>query len=88
MTNVTLRNDFHNTSCTIRTELNYVHYISSTIYPTSRQIKAAKRKLCGIKGCTCGGIRGPQEHNGKRLIVTEMPDIVAKAVCDWGAGRV
>lgn len=69
---VTLTNDFHNTDVTLRCEVLSHIYGEATIYPSESQIKRAKRELCGIDGCTCSdaaGCRGPQEHNGKRLIV-------------------
>lgn len=75
MANVTLRNDFHNSECTIRTEVLSHIYHTSTVYPTRSQIETANRKLCGIQGCTCGGIRGPQEYRGKRLIVDDSKAI-------------
>ena len=72
MTTVTLRNDFHNSSVNLRCEvLSHIHN-EATIYPTAGQIAKAKKALCDIDGCTCSGdagTRGPQEHNGKRLIV-------------------
>jgi hypothetical protein len=72
MTTVTLTNDFHNTSVNLRCEvLSHIHS-EATIYPTAGQIAKAKKALCGIDGCTCSndaGIRGRQEHNGKRMIV-------------------
>lgn len=55
MTTITLRNDFHNTSVTLRMKSGY---------PTASQVKRAWNTLCGIKGCTCGdvmGMRGPQD---------------------------
>lgn len=72
MSNVTLRNDFHCTSVILRCEtLSHMHG-ECTIRPNVSQIRKAKQSLCGISGCTCSddaGIRGPQDHNGKRLIV-------------------
>jgi len=66
---VTLRNDFHNTSVTLRCEvLSHIHN-ECVIYPTAGQLKRARRELCYQKDCTCGKIRGNQTYNGKRLIV-------------------
>jgi len=52
---ITLKNDFHNTSVTLRLRGNY---------PTASQVKRAKKVLCGISGCTCSnvmGMRGQQD---------------------------
>ena len=51
----TLRNDFHNSEVTIRAERGQELTLS--------QVLRARRALCGITGCTCGGNlgeRGPQ----------------------------
>jgi hypothetical protein len=72
MSTITLTNDFHNTTVTLRCEvLSHIHNVS-TAYLSAGQIKRAKRELCGIAGCTCSGdagLRGRQEHDGKRLEV-------------------
>lgn len=70
---VTLRNDFHNSEVTLRTNvLSHIHNVA-TAYLSAGQVKKAKRKLCGVQGCTCSGeagICGPQSlANGKRLEV-------------------
>lgn len=70
--NVTIRNDFHHTSCVVRCQVLLHHPTEATIRPTKSQLKRSKRLLCGIVGCTCSndaGARGPQTYNGKRLIV-------------------
>ena len=53
---ITIRNDFHNTEVRIRANIGEEL--------TWSQIMRARRKLCGIAGCTCGGPcgeRGPQD---------------------------
>lgn len=53
---VTLTNDFHNTSVVVRPK---------SLFLSSGQRRRAWSALCGIKGCTCSGIlgtRGYQEH--------------------------
>jgi hypothetical protein len=50
---ITLYNDFHNTKTFVLTKETYggsypYHFISA------RQMKEAGKRLCGIKGCTCG----------------------------------
>ena len=55
MNAITLYNDFHNTSVTLRMK---------GTYPTESQVRRAKKTLCGISGCTCSGVmgmRGTQE---------------------------
>ena len=80
---VRLKNDFHNSAVTLRCEvLAHIHG-EATIRPTATQIKRARKQLCGIAGCTCGsdcGTRGPQEHNGKRLIV-DSSDLYVSRNC-------
>lgn len=44
---ITIRNDFHNTSVTIRAAIGEEL--------TESQIKRARRALCPVGGCTCGG---------------------------------
>lgn len=69
---VTITNDFHNSSVTLRCDVLSHIYGEATIRPSREQIKRAKRELCGIAGCECSGAdghRGPQRHNGKRLVI-------------------
>jgi hypothetical protein len=54
MRTITLTNDFHGTSARVRVE-------GSTL--THRQALRARRKLCGIPTCTCGGYAG--ERGGR-----------------------
>lgn len=52
----TLRNDFHNSEVTLRAVAGQELSLS--------QVLRARRILCGIEGCTCGGNlgeRGPQD---------------------------
>lgn len=52
---ITLTNSFHGTQVALRA--NPGEWLSR------RQIQRARRALCGVKGCTCGGFageRGPQ----------------------------
>jgi len=54
---VKLYNDFHNTEVTLR-----VSDLPVTL--SSNQIRRARKELCGVDGCTCGGPlgeRGPQD---------------------------
>lgn len=62
MTLATISNDFHNT--TTRTRLGR---------KSEKQMKALKRRLCGIAGCTCSddiGSRGKQNQpDGSLLLI-------------------
>ncbi len=49
---ITLRNDFHDTEATV---------IAVDGIINGRAMHRATRKLCGIDGCTCGGVRGYQD---------------------------
>lgn len=56
MTTITLTNDFHRTTTTVRLRPVGGHYVIS-----KRAARDANRKLCGISGCCCGdtfGARG------------------------------
>lgn len=52
---LTLVNDFH------RTSVNLVSKDERTLSP--RQVKRARKALCGIDGCTCGGDLGERGNN-------------------------
>lgn len=54
----TLKNDFHNTEATV--------LVSEGKVSEAAMIRAGK-KLCGIKDCTCGGVRGTQDFNIENL---------------------
>jgi hypothetical protein len=62
MTTITLRNDFHNSESNIRVA-DLPHEM------TESQNAKVQRELCGNRNCECGGIRGVQHSNGKRLDV-------------------
>jgi hypothetical protein len=53
---VTIRNDFHNTECTLRATDNKL---------SPSQVKRCRKTLCGFHDCTCAegplGERGPQD---------------------------
>ena len=58
---VTLRNEFHRTTTTIRPIDGRVSH---------RAGRNTWKHLCGVKGCVCGNIlgsRGKQYHNGNEL---------------------
>ncbi len=63
MMTITLRNDFHNTTVDLRAAS-----LPHTLTPS--QERRVLRVLCGVTGCTCGGVRGPQRGpDGRRLTV-------------------
>lgn len=50
---IKLVNKFHGTAAAVIAKReNGLHYVSYSAY------KRALRKLCGVEGCQCGGIRG------------------------------
>ncbi len=64
MKNLTLTNDFHNTSVTLR--------VGPSLTLSARQVARSRRVLCGNHDCTCGGNageRGPQFLNGDRIML-------------------
>jgi len=52
---ITLTNDYHNTETTIWARIPAG---SDQILITPSQVKAARKKLCGITGCTCSDDAG------------------------------
>lgn len=54
---ITVTNDFHNTQVTLRAREGEAL--------TDSQIRRARRELCGVAGCMCGGAigeRGTQDY--------------------------
>ena len=50
---ITLTNSFHGTAAAvIAKKENGLHYVSYAAY------RRAINRLCGVRGCQCGGIRG------------------------------
>ena len=52
---ITLTNNFHHTTYTLRA--NYGEALSPS------QIRRARKALCGVQGCTCGGNLGERGPN-------------------------
>ena len=68
MKTLTIKNDFHQTETKVRAELlNHGMHFETTL--SSRQMQRVKKTLCGQKDCTCGGIRGKQLFEGKKLVI-------------------
>jgi hypothetical protein len=64
---IELRNTFHNTTTTVRLHVNS----DGTRWLSKGQAKKTRKKLCGIKGCTCGDVIG---QRGSNIIAQERPD--------------
>jgi len=64
---ITLTNNFHGTSVNLRPR-------NGRLSPA--QMRRARKVLCGLSECQCGGIRGPQEFE-----IDREPDGGAKV--DW-----
>lgn len=59
MSMITLQNDFHNTNTTLRCDLG------SSL--SKSQIRRARKNLCGISECTCGGNLGERGNQGVEI---------------------
>jgi prepilin-type N-terminal cleavage/methylation domain-containing protein len=73
-TNITLTNDFHNTSVVVRADL-LVGPAGATLTLTDYQTMRVRTELCGLYDCTCGGIRGEQSYNNKPLTINTVEDL-------------
>jgi hypothetical protein len=65
---ITLKNDFHNTQIGLKSR--HGHRLSPS------QVAKARKVLCGIDGCTCGGHcgeRGPQWTSDHAAKITIEP---------------
>jgi len=65
---ITLKNDFHHTRVSLKSR--HGHRLSPG------QVTRARRELCGIDGCTCGGYcgeRGPQSTPDGRARIAIHP---------------
>lgn len=63
---ITIRNNFHGSKVTIRAN------ISDTLTPN--QVRRARRELCGIDDCACGGALGERGEQDSRMFFTELQD--------------
>ncbi len=85
MKSITLTNDFHNTSVVLRPD--------GEERLTVGQVQRARRTLCGIAGCTCGGSLGVRGYQwGTRGLGIEMlypaparRNAYAARVFEWAA---
>lgn len=63
---ITLTNSFHNTSVNLRPTISSANkYGPKELHLSARQVKRARRVLCGVDGCLCGddiGARGEQRY--------------------------
>jgi len=66
---ITFSNDFHNTTVRVRPKDGRI---------SVSQARRAWRELCGIRSCTCGGIRGRQavdyeeQADGSLIILADV----------------
>lgn len=60
---ITITNDFHNSSVTLRVNLG--QWLSKS------QIQRARNTLCGISGCTCGG---NLSERGRQAVEIDVAD--------------
>lgn len=81
---VTLTNDFHNSSVTLRAEAEPCSYLPETrliVHLTEFQTRKASKKLCGISGCRCSfndaGTRGAQFADDGKIIYIVTPNLVS-----------
>ena len=77
METITLTNEFHGTKVRLRPGPGVPgsSYQIATLSPS--QVRRARRELCGIPDCTCGGAageRGPQEYRGERVLIQPSGD--------------
>jgi len=54
----TLSNDFHNSTCEVRAEVDVDSDGSQTLPLTKSQWRRVNRELCGMDDCDCGVVRG------------------------------
>lgn len=71
-TTVTLSNDFHKSSVSIRVDADKLRNPGTGVYLSASQYAKVRRELCGIRGCTCGTIRGPQATDDGRSLDIEQ----------------
>lgn len=65
---LTLTNDFHHTEVRLRVTGNQL---------SPNQVRRARRILCGISDCSCGGVageRGPQFRGAERVYMQAAAD--------------
>jgi hypothetical protein len=67
---VKLTNDFHNTEVVLHVYDFLLSY---------GQVQKARRALCGVKGCRCGGFLG--ERGGQEVAILPMPGDNGKDEC-------
>ena len=60
--NITLTNDFHNTSVSLRSRGS-----RSSQWLSARQVQRARKMLCGHADCRCSGIAGTRGQQSIRL---------------------
>jgi hypothetical protein len=75
---ITLRNDFHNTGTT----LNAKEVAGGSYYLSRSQVRKARRDLCGVAGCTCGGYIGQRGEQPQRFDIQPLEDGGARLIAE------
>ena len=75
---IKLSNDFHRTSANVRV----IPDERGSLMLSASQVRRARKILCGIKGCTCGG------HAGERMADARVDVFVHPSDWDRTAGPV
>lgn len=71
MKTITLTNDFHGQSVTLRLGQRNAR----GGWPLSQgQIRRARQELCGIAGCTCGGLLGERGRQDVEIVLGAWQD--------------
>ena len=70
-TTITVSNSIHNTEITMVAETWETTLGEMMAEVSVKELEKACRKLCGMKDCTCGGLRGRGiDENGKEYTIT------------------
>lgn len=70
---ITLTNTFHGTAAAVRPMVTHTDHLGNRFLGLShRQVLRARRKLCGISRCSCGGQAG--ERGGRYWVALTNQD--------------
>ena len=70
-----IRNDFHNTETVLNTK-----EVAGRYYLSHSQVLKARRELCGVAGCTCGGYLGQRGEQPEKFDIQPLEDGGARLV--------
>lgn len=57
---INLENDFHKTKCKVKAEVQ-----EDFIKVSNSSIERARKKLCGMDDCSCGGVPAPHGEDSE-----------------------